>query len=143
MIYLLCCCVLVFKCSIHVLCVCVFMLLGDWKPKKIANPEYKGKWVQPEIANPAYVEDNEIYAKDNAFVGFDLWQVKSGTIFDNILIADDISDAEKVLADTFTANKAKEKEMFDAAEKARVDKEEADRKKAADEAEKAKKTSSD
>lgn len=50
---------------------------GEWKPKRISNPAYKGKWVAPDIANPDFVDDPELYAvvKDNGLVGFELWQV--------------------------------------------------------------------
>merc|ERR1712013_279654 len=57
---------------------------GEWKPRQIDNPDYKGPWVHPEIDNPEYNPDD---AKDigkyaeNCKIGFDLWQVKSGTIF--------------------------------------------------------------
>jgi calreticulin len=61
--------------------------------------------VHPEIANPEYVEDNEIYKYDsNAYVGFDLWQVKSGSVFDNIIVTDDILEAEALMKETFTAH---------------------------------------
>jgi len=69
---------------------------GPWRPKMIPNPDYKGPWVHPEIENPDYFEDNDIYAYDNnAAVGFELWQVLSGTILDNILVTDDEAVAEK------------------------------------------------
>jgi calreticulin len=69
---------------------------GPWRPKKIPNPDYKGPWIHPEIENPDYYEDSSIYAyDDNAAVGFELWQVLSGTIFDNILVTDDEEYAEK------------------------------------------------
>jgi len=69
---------------------------GEWKAPKISNPAYKGEWVHPKIPNPAFKEDNEIYAFDsNKFVGFELWQVKSGTIFDNILVTDDVNVANE------------------------------------------------
>ncbi|KAG5459681.1 MAG: calreticulin, partial [Olpidium bornovanus] len=61
---------------------------GKWTPKKIKNPNYKGEWVHPEIPNPDYVADDTIYVRNIGFIGFDLWQVKSGTIFDDILISD-------------------------------------------------------
>jgi len=103
---------------------------GEWKPKQIKNPAYKGKWVQPEIANPEYVADDEIYAFENlGVVGFDLWQVKAGTIFDNIIVSDNIADAESLLASTYSANKDDEKKMFDEQEKAKREKEDAERKK--------------
>merc|ERR1712033_153735 len=60
---------------------------GEWKPRQKDNQNYKGKWVHPEIDNPEYSADDKLYSySDFGVIGFDLWQVKSGTIFDNILI---------------------------------------------------------
>merc|ERR1712046_380723 len=68
---------------------------GEWKAKRIANPAYKGVWAPKKIANPEFVDDDELYSyKSFAFVGIDVWQVKSGTIFDNILITDDADTAK-------------------------------------------------
>jgi calreticulin len=70
---------------------------GEWKPKMIPNPEYKGEWIHPMIPNPDYFEDNNLYRyPSNAFAGFEVWQVKAGTIFDNIIITDDINEANKL-----------------------------------------------
>jgi len=102
---------------------------GDWKPKRVKNPEYKGKWVHPEIDNPDYNADDKLAVFTLNYAGFDLWQVKSGTIFDNVIITDSISEAEKLLAQTWTANKDAEKKMFDDQEKKKRDEEEAARKK--------------
>jgi len=72
---------------------------GPWKAKMIPNPDYKGPWVHPEIPNPDFKEDDEIYVFPNVgAIGFDLWQVKSGTIFDNIFVGDDVKEA-KAFAD--------------------------------------------
>jgi len=110
---------------------------GEWKPKQIPNPAYKGKWIHPEIANPEYTEDNEVYAYSNlGAVGFELWQVKAGSIFDNIIVTDSVDEAEQFYADTTGKHKDAEKSMFDDAEKAKRESEEAERKKI--EAEKAK-----
>lgn len=88
---------------------------GEWKPKQIPNPNYSGVWVHPEIDNPEYTADDKLYAySDIAHIGFDLWQVKSGTIFDNILITDDESFAEEVGAETWGKTKDGEKKMKDA-----------------------------
>jgi len=96
---------------------------GAWSAKQIDNPDYKGSWVHPEIANPDFVNDDQLYKyTDNAFVGFDLWQVKSGSIFDNVIVTDDIAEAETMMAETFTKNKDAEKTMFDEI-KAQKDKE--------------------
>merc|ERR1712196_128598 len=60
---------------------------GVWKAKRIKNPAYKGVWEAKLIANPKYKSDDKLgqYPKFTT-VGIDVWQVKSGTIFDNILI---------------------------------------------------------
>merc|ERR1719321_1337484 len=69
---------------------------GDWKVKRISNPDYKGVWEAKKIDNPEYVDDDNLYAfEDFGFIGFDLWQVKGGTIFDNIIITDDKSEADE------------------------------------------------
>jgi len=92
---------------------------GDWKPPMIKNPAYKGKWVHPEIDNPDYAPDSEIYSfADFGRIGLDLWQVKSGTIFSNFLIADDISAADAAAKELLTkieAEAAAKKEEEDAA----------------------------
>ncbi|XP_061587695.1 calreticulin 3b [Cololabis saira] len=85
---------------------------GEWKPKQIDNPNYKGTWVHPEIDNPEYSADSEIYKFDNIGVlGLDLWQVKSGTIFDNFVITDDVKEAEDVGTETWGVTKEPEKKM--------------------------------
>ncbi|XP_077391664.1 calreticulin-like isoform X2 [Festucalex cinctus] len=85
---------------------------GDWTPKQIDNPNYKGQWVHPEIANPEYVHDSDMYKFDNIGVlGLDLWQMKSGTIFDNFLITDDIQEAEEFARQTWGLTQAAEKKM--------------------------------
>jgi len=88
---------------------------GEWKPKQIPNPNYSGVWVHPEIDNPEYEADDALYKyTDIGHIGFDLWQVKSGTIFDNILITDDEAHAETVGNDLWGKTKDAEKKMKDA-----------------------------
>jgi len=104
---------------------------GEWKPKNIANPAYKGPWVHPEIDNPEYKPDANLYAYDSfGAVGIDIWQVKSGSIFDNIIITDSVAEAEKFLADTFTKVKAGEKDALDEFESKKQAEADAARKKA-------------
>jgi calreticulin len=68
---------------------------GEWKPKQVTNPAYKGEWVHPLIDNPAYVHDDALYAYDDfGHLGLDLWQVKSGSIFDNILVTDSKAESD-------------------------------------------------
>merc|ERR1712100_729088 len=63
---------------------------GEWSVKRISNPAYKGFWEVKKIDNPEYKYDDKVYSyADFGFIGFDLWQVKSGSIFDNIIICDD------------------------------------------------------
>jgi len=69
---------------------------GEWRAKMIPNPAYKGEWVHPEIDNPDYKYDPAIYAYDShGVLGIEIWQVKSGTIFDDFLITDSVEEAEK------------------------------------------------
>merc|ERR1711912_149477 len=96
---------------------------GEWKAKKIPNPDYKGPWVHPMIANPEYKEDAELYAYDSwGAIGLDLWQVKSGTIFDNFLINDDIdaalAEAKAIVEASRSGEEAAKKEIDDAEEAA-------------------------
>jgi calreticulin len=107
---------------------------GAWKAKKIPNPSYKGAWKHPEIDNPKFVADDKIYAfSDIGAVGIEIWQVKAGTIFDNIIVTDNEEEAEDFMSSTFGKNKAGEKSMFEEAEKKKRDKEEEDRKKSDEE----------
>merc|ERR1719321_2067228 len=76
---------------------------GEWKAKRIKNPAYKGVWAPKKIANPAYVDDTSIGQYGSfSWVGIDVWQVKAGTIFDNLLITDDV-EAAKAAADKIKA----------------------------------------
>jgi len=68
---------------------------GEWYVKRISNPAYKGFWEAKKIANPEYEDDDMVYKYDDfGFIGFDLWQVKGGTIFDNIILTDDVAEAD-------------------------------------------------
>merc|ERR1712122_391804 len=72
---------------------------GEWSVKQISNPDYKGIWEAKKIANPDFVDDDGVYKyEDFSFIGFDLWQVKGGTIFDNIIITDDVAEADAFVA---------------------------------------------
>merc|ERR1711893_281367 len=54
-----------------------------------------GFWEAKKIANPEYEDDDAVYKFDDlGFIGFDLWQVKGGTIFDNVIITDDVAEAD-------------------------------------------------
>merc|ERR1712088_648663 len=100
----------------------------DWdKAEHIADPdatkpedwddEMDGEWEPPEIDNPEYNPDD---AKDigkyaeSCKIGFDLWQVKSGTIFDNMMITDDPAEAKAAGEALWAVTKEAEKKMKDA-----------------------------
>ena len=89
---------------------------GEWTPKMIDNPEYKGEWAPKMIDNPDYVEDNALYnvCKDCEYVGFELWQVKSGSIFDDIIVTDSLEEAKAFAKETFFKKQDAEKKMYDA-----------------------------
>uniref|UniRef100_A0A8D0JRS8 Calreticulin n=2 Tax=Sus scrofa TaxID=9823 RepID=A0A8D0JRS8_PIG len=109
---------------------------GEWKPRQIDNPDYKGTWIHPEIDNPEYSPDSNIYAYENfAVLGLDLWQVKSGTIFDNFLITNDEAYAEEFGNETWGVTKAAEKQMKDKQDEEQRLKEEEEEKKRKEEEE--------
>merc|ERR1711992_393375 len=91
---------------------------GDWYGKRISNPAYKGIWEAKKIANPEYEDDDSVYKFDDfGFLGFDLWQVKGGSIFDNVIVTDDKAEADnfaKKWKDLSAVEKAKKKEEDDA-----------------------------
>merc|ERR1712048_983445 len=118
---------------------------GDWNGKRISNPAYKGFWEAKKIANPEYEDDDSVYKyADFGFIGFDLWQVKGGTIFDNVIITDDVAEADtfaqkwKELSDV---EKSKKKEEDDS--KKTEDKKEDEKEDDDDDDEKEKKESED
>ena len=110
---------------------------GEWSPKQIDNPKYQGEWEAPMIPNPAYFEDDKLYLqKDLKYVGIDIWQVKSGSIFDNMLITDDEDFARQVAKETFEIESKVEKEKKEAKDEIeRKEREEERKKREAEEAE--------
>ncbi|CAN6971610.1 unnamed protein product [Brassica rapa subsp. trilocularis] len=100
---------------------------GEWKPKKIKNPNYKGKWKAPMIDNPDFKDDPELYVFPKLmYVGVELWQVKSGSLFDNVLVCDDPEYAKQLAEETWGKLKDAEKAAFDEAEKKREEEESKD-----------------
>merc|ERR1711912_70853 len=104
---------------------------GEWKAKKIDNPDYKGEWEHPMIDNPDFVDDPLVYSYESfAVAAFEIWQVKAGSIFDNVIITDRIEEADALAKSTFLANKDGEKKMYDKIQEEKRAKEEEERKKA-------------
>jgi len=95
-----------------------------WEPKMIPNPDYKGPWKHPMVTNPEYAPDDQLFAvcdEGCTHVGFELWQVKSGTVFDDIIITDSLEEAQKFAEDTFFKKKDGEKAAYDEMKKKEQD----------------------
>jgi calreticulin len=103
---------------------------GEWKAKKIRNTAYKGKWVAPDIDNPDFVDDPELYnvVNDGGVIGFELWQVKAGTIFDNILVCDDPAYAKEIAEKNIVPLQKKESDMKNEQDEEKRKKDEEERK---------------
>eukprot|EP01095_Lingulamoeba_sp_RSL-Kostka_P000514 TRINITY_DN107_c4_g1_i1.p1 TRINITY_DN107_c4_g1~~TRINITY_DN107_c4_g1_i1.p1 ORF type:complete len:389 (-),score=217.01 TRINITY_DN107_c4_g1_i1:187-1353(-) len=100
---------------------------GEWIHPMIPNPEYKGEWEHPLIDNPDYELDTEIYKFDsNKYVGIEIWQVTAGSIFDNILVTNDV-DLASQWAEEANQLRAEEEASHEAAEAERIAEEEAER----------------
>merc|ERR1711972_717361 len=83
---------------------------GEWFAERIDNPAYKGTWVPKQLPNADYVED--IYTYDDiGAVGFELWTVNKGSLFDNILVTDSFEHAKEVAEKVWKPGFEKEQEM--------------------------------
>merc|ERR1711990_1264400 len=112
---------------------------GTWEAPQIDNPAYKGVWEAKMIDNPKYAADDKLYSYPKfSTVGIDIWQVKSGTIFDNLLVTDDVEYAKAHGEKTWKAGKDAEKAAKDKAdeEKRKADEEERKKKEAEEKAKK-------
>merc|ERR1712138_302132 len=88
-----------------------------------------GVWEAKLIDNPKFVDDDKLYSYPKfSTVGIDVWQVKSGTIFDNILLTDDVEYAKAHGEKTWKAGKDAEKEEKEKADEAKKAEEDAKKK---------------
>ncbi|TKY65333.1 Calreticulin-3 protein [Spatholobus suberectus] len=82
-----------------------------------------------------FEDDPDLYVlKPIKYVGIEVWQVKGGSVFDNVLICEDPDYAKQVVEEVF-ANREIEKEGFEEAEKVRKAKEEEEAQRAREEGE--------
>nr|XP_033771776.1 calreticulin-like [Geotrypetes seraphini] len=103
---------------------------GEWNAKMIDNPNFKGPWIHPELDNPEYIAEVNAYRFHNiSVIGLDLWQVKSGTIFDNFLITNDEQFAEEFGNETWGLTMDGEKKMKEKQDEEENKKKEAEEKK--------------
>jgi len=115
---------------------------GEWKAKRIKNPAYKGEYEQPEIDNPEYKEVTGVASYDAiGGIGIELWQVKAGTVFDNIIVTDSLEDADAFVKETCPDYKCGDDEK--AVKEAQDKKDEEERKKKEEEEEAKKKAEED
>ncbi|EEC05774.1 calnexin, putative [Ixodes scapularis] len=99
---------------------CTAVGCGEWKPPLVDNPRYKGKWRAPLVDNPNYkgkwrprkIPNPHFYEDSHPFrmtpvsaVGFELWSMSEGILFDNVLITDDPVVADQWAADTWLLKK--------------------------------------
>jgi len=92
---------------------------GEWRAKRIDNPDYKGSWEAPMIPNPEWESaGDDVYQRgEMGYIGFEIWQVKSGTIFDNIIVTDSVEEAEAFMKETFFPEEEKADDEKKEAEK--------------------------
>jgi len=73
---------------------------GKWKAPYIDNPAYKGVWHPRQIPNPDYFEDlHPSKLTPIGAIGFELWTLQDGILFDNIYIGKSEKEASH-LAET-------------------------------------------
>lgn len=70
---------------------------GSWEQHRIYNPQYDGFWEPKKLLNPKFIDDDELYKYTFGWIGFDLWQVHAGSIFDDIIITDDKAEADALV----------------------------------------------
>ncbi|KAK4385771.1 Calreticulin-3 [Sesamum angolense] len=103
----------------------------DSIPREIPDPKAK----EVSLSTKEFEDDPDLYVlKPIKYVGIEVWQVKAGSVFDNILICDDPEYAKNVVEEVF-ANREAEKEAFEEAEKVRKAKEEEEARRAREDGE--------
>ncbi|XP_054982659.1 calreticulin-3 isoform X2 [Sorex araneus] len=97
---------------------------GDLQAPLLQKPPYQDSlkaeginndvWLHHKLKNTNYLTEYDLSEFENiGAIGLELWQVRSGTIFDNFLITDDEEYAEKFGKATWGETKGPEKEMDD------------------------------
>ncbi|KAJ3373007.1 hypothetical protein HDU91_001440 [Kappamyces sp. JEL0680] len=83
---------------------------GKWTAPMIDNPDYKGVWAPRKIPNPDYFEDNKpSNFKKMGAIGFELWSMQNGFLFDNIYVGHSEADAKSLAEETWAVKAAQEK----------------------------------
>jgi calnexin len=97
---------------------------GKWAAPKVDNPAYKGVWKPRQVANPDFYNDTAPLSHIGSIggVAVEIWTMDDGYFFDNVVVSNDPAEAAEIRARTW-------------APKAAIEKAEAEKKKAAEEAE--------
>lgn len=75
---------------------------GLWSGPSIPNPNYSGIWKPPMIKNPAYSADGvQPFVKAVDGIGFEVWSMNSGIMFNNIYLGHSVKEAELIGNSTF------------------------------------------
>lgn len=87
---------------------------GIWTPPQISNPNYKGVWTRPIIKNPKFGTDRErpLFG-DIGAIGFDLWTMTPGVLFDNLYLGHSVEEAETIGNETFVTKSLLEWEDYE------------------------------
>merc|ERR1712071_631096 len=64
-----------------------------------------------QIANKDYEEGVQLAAYDSSYIGYELWIVNNGTIFDNILVTDSLDFAKEQAEKLWRPTQKGEKEV--------------------------------
>uniref|UniRef100_A0A8C2YK98 Calreticulin-3 n=1 Tax=Chinchilla lanigera TaxID=34839 RepID=A0A8C2YK98_CHILA len=97
---------------------------GDWPGPMLQKPPYQDGlkpegidqdiWLHEKMRSTSYLTQYDLSEFENiGAIGLELWQVRSGTIFDNFLLTDDEEYAESFGKATWGQTKGPEKEMDD------------------------------
>ncbi|KAM6167195.1 calreticulin-3 isoform 2-T2 [Erethizon dorsatum] len=97
---------------------------GDWPGPMMQKPPYqdglkpegidKDIWLHEKMTSTSCLTQYDLSEFENiGAIGLELWQVRSGTIFDNFLLTDDEEYAENFGKATWGQTKGPEKEMDD------------------------------
>ncbi|KAH0790621.1 Calreticulin family protein [Histomonas meleagridis] len=100
---------------------------SEWTPRRIPNPAFRGEWKPKMINNPEYDPDVHFgKPEDLCYVGIDVSQDVSGSIWDNILVTDDFEYAQKMMEETFNSIQEGERIAYAKAQQKKENMENAD-----------------
>lgn len=76
---------------------------GAWEHPQIANPNFQGPWKAPKIKNPKYTAEDKLEFAPVEALGFDLWSMDSGIMFNNLYLGHLVAEAEEIGNATYVA----------------------------------------